>query len=388
MLRLALITTDNREDRRDYSPAHPWFGTAPQALLDGFASIPEEIEVHIISCTREHLESPLRLAPNITFHSVHVPAWTWLKLGYLGNILAIRRCLKPIQPDIVHGQGCERDCAISAVFSGYPNLITLHGNMRRLAKLSGARPWSFPWITALLESLAVRLSCGIICLSKHTQELVAPLAKKTWLIPNAVDPAFLNIQPPETPKPPLILMVGDVTPNKNPLAFLKAITPLQSEFAFTVKLFGKFDPTQPYTAELLDFTAQNPWCISGGFLNRESLKQEMASATLLALPSLEENLPMVILEAMAVGLPVAASAVGGIPDLIADGKTGRLFDPKDAESMRSTLRSILADPTNRRNLATQARQKIHHEHLPPSIARRHQQIYQEILACRKIQSDG
>ena len=114
----------------------------------------------------------------------------------------------------------------------------------------------------------------------------------------------------------------------------------------------------------------------------------MASATLLALPSLEENLPMVILEAMAVGLPVAASAVGGIPDLIADGETGRLFDPKDAESMRSTLRSILADPTNRRNLATQARQKIHHEHLPPSIARRHQQIYQEILACRKIQSDG
>jgi hypothetical protein len=47
--------------------------------------------------------------------------------------------LKDIQPDIVHGQGTERDCAIRAVFSGYPNVIPIHGNMAELARLFRAR---------------------------------------------------------------------------------------------------------------------------------------------------------------------------------------------------------------------------------------------------------
>ena len=70
MLRLALLTTDNREDRRDYAPSRPWFGTAVQALLDGFDSMPKEVEVHVISCARRHLKYPVRLAANIHFHSI------------------------------------------------------------------------------------------------------------------------------------------------------------------------------------------------------------------------------------------------------------------------------------------------------------------------------
>jgi len=76
-----------------------------------------------------------------------------------------------------------------------------------------------------------------------------------------------------------------------------------------------------------------PWCEHHGFVDRTQLKTWLRGATLLALPSLEDNCPMTVLEAAAAGVPVMAANVGGVPDLVADGKTGLLCDPLDAASM-------------------------------------------------------
>ena len=70
-MRLALLTTDNREHHRKYDLRAPYFGTAPEALLQGFALLPD-IEVHVVSCTQKPMESPEKIAENIWFHSVHV----------------------------------------------------------------------------------------------------------------------------------------------------------------------------------------------------------------------------------------------------------------------------------------------------------------------------
>jgi hypothetical protein len=73
-MRIAILTTDNREHFKDYGSPHPRFGTAPQALLDGLALLPE-LEVHVISCTQRVMSSPAKLSENIWFHSLHVPKW-------------------------------------------------------------------------------------------------------------------------------------------------------------------------------------------------------------------------------------------------------------------------------------------------------------------------
>jgi hypothetical protein len=154
-MKIALLTTDNRENDRDYGRSEPAFGTAPEALLIGFREIPE-IEVHVISCLQKAVSSPKNLADNIYFHGLFVPKLGWLRTGYQGCVRAVRRKLKEIQVDIVHAQGTERDCAISAVFSGFPNVLTLHGNMRLLAKLHRAKPWSYLGLAASFEHLALR----------------------------------------------------------------------------------------------------------------------------------------------------------------------------------------------------------------------------------------
>ena len=384
MLRLALLTTDNREDRRDYAPSRPWFGTAVQALLDGFASMPEEVEVHVISCARRHLESPVRLAGNVQFHSIYVPPWAWLKTGYLGNIFAVRRCLAHIRPDIVHGQGTERDCALTAAFSGSPNLITIHGNMRRLARISHAPLWSFAGISAVLENIALRWCGGVVCLSSHSHDLAAPLARRTWLVPNAVDSSFFSIARNPSAQPPVILIVADLLPNKNILHFLESIAPIRESCPFTVRLIGKAQQDSPYVRAIRSFADGNSWCGIEPFADQERIRVAMAAATLLALPSIEENLPMVILEAMAAGLPVAASCVGGIPDLITDRSTGMLFDPRDPVSIRQSVSSLLGDPTTRKRIADRAREAVMCRHFPKIIALQHLEVYRKMLQNGKM----
>lgn len=384
MLRLALLTTDNREDRRDYAPSRPWFGTAVQALLDGFASMPEEVEVHVISCARRHLESPVRLAGNVQFHSIYVPPWAWLKSGYLGNILAARKRLAHIRPDIVHGQGTERDCGLTAAFSGYPNLITIHGNMRRLAGISHAPLWSFAGISAVLENIALRWCGGVVCLSSHSHDLAAPLARRTWLVPNAVDPSFFSVARNPSARPQVILIVADLLPNKNILQFLESIAQFRESCPFTVRLIGKAQQDSPYVRAVHSFANEHSWCKIEPFADREHIRAAMASATLLALPSLEENLPMVILESMAAGLPVAASYVGGIPDLIAHEETGLLFDPRDPDSIRQAVRSLLGDPTTRKRIVDRAREAVMRRHHPQTIARQHLEVYREMLENGKM----
>ena len=141
-MRIALLTTDNREDRKDYGHPVPYFGSAPEALLEGFARCPE-LEVHVVCCAQARMTSPSRLAPNIFFHSLHVPKIGWMRTAYQGCVRAVRRKLKAIRPDIVHGQGTELDCALDAVFSGFPNVLTIHGNMRLIAEVNQAKPFSF-----------------------------------------------------------------------------------------------------------------------------------------------------------------------------------------------------------------------------------------------------
>src|SRR5277367_4226005 len=214
-MKIAILTTDNRQNYAQFRKTEPWFGTAPEALFQGFAARPDT-EVHVVSCTQQAMRSPEKIADNIFFHSLVIPKIGWLRTSYLGCIRAVRKKLKEIRPDIVHGQGTERDCAISAVFSGFPNVLTLHGNMRLIAKIERARPFSFWWLAARLEAFTLPRSDGIVCITNYTRAAVANLAKKTWVVPNAVDTGFFDVRPEtHSDYPPVILCIGAVGFRKN-----------------------------------------------------------------------------------------------------------------------------------------------------------------------------
>jgi glycosyltransferase involved in cell wall biosynthesis len=378
LIKIALLTTDNREPNCEYQNPHPYFGTSREALLQGFAGL-KEIEVHVISCARQPMQSPAKLADNVWFHSLFVPKLGWMCTLYWGCIRAVRKKLREIHPDIVHGQGTERDCAISAIFSGFPNVITIRGNIRLIARVNRAKPFSFYWLAARLEALTIPRSSGVVCLTQHTLRAVSDLAKRTWVISNAVNPAFYEVQRRSAPAR-TILCVGDVVPHKNQNALIRSLDTLANGNDFKVMFLGQAGKEQPYSAEFFNLLATRPWCVYGGFASLEQLMEHLETATLLVLPSLEDNCPMVILEAMAAGVPVLGARVGGIPELIEEGITGLLFDPLDPISMRDGMVKMLNEPAATEAMAQTAKQRALERFRPLVIARRHAEIYRKVLS--------
>ena len=380
-MQVALITTDNREPFREYHKTVPWFGTAPEALLQGFAQLPG-LRVHVISCTqRRMVSSPEKLAENIWFHSLPVPKLGWLRTGYQGCVRAVRRKLREIRPDIVHGQGTERECALSAVFSGCANVLTIHGNMRLIAEVNRPRPLTYGWLAAKLEAFTIPRSDGVVCITRYTQRAVADLARQTWVVPNAVHASFFDVQPDPTPEP-VILVVGQIMLRKNTNAFIRALDPLAARKKFSVLFLGAVAPDDPYGQEFHQLLAARPWCRFGGFADREQLKRHLSGATLLALPTREDNCPMCVLESMAASVPVVASRVGGVPDLIEDGVTGIFCEPDNADSMRDAVERVLDEASLRVRLRDTAKQRARERFHPLAIAQRHLDIYREVLSNR------
>ena len=379
-MRIALLTTDSREVLKDYGTPAPHFGTAPEALMQGFALLPE-VEVHVVSCLRKKANDPPKLAPNIFFHSLHVPKIGWMRTAYQGCIRAVRKKLKALRPEIVHGQGTELDCALDAVFSGFPNVLTIHGNMRRIAEVNGARPFSFPWLAARLEGFTIPRSLGVVCITHYTQQAMKDLARRTWVVPNAVDVAFFEVNAAPAPGAPArILCVGHVCPHKQQNALIHALDSLARSRKFELRFCGAANENDPYGREFFRLLRARPWSAYSGLVGREELGALLHQATMLVLPSLEDNCPMTVLEAMAAGVPVVAARVGGLPDLIEEGQTGFFCDPLQGPSIAAAVEKVLANPAEAADVARRARQCARERFHPEVIGRRHLEIYREVLS--------
>src|SRR5205807_5106741 len=141
------------------------------------------------------------------------------------------------------------------------------------------------------------------------------------------------------------------------------LDPLAKRVKFELLFLGQVSPGRGYDDEFLRLVGERPWCRHGGIASRAELRAQLGQTALLALPSLEDNCPMAVLEAMATGVPVVAANVGGVPDLVEDGVTGYFCDPQDARSMSSAVDKALANGEKLREMARiakkQARDRFH-----------------------------
>jgi len=104
-----------------------------------------------------------------------------------------------------------------------------------------------------------------------------------------------------------------------------------------------------------------------GSLTEDEVRRELEAAEVFVLPSVVaadgqmEGIPVALMEAMAHGVPVVATRLSGIPELVRDGRTGVLAEPADADSLRRALEGVLADPEAARRRAEEARRLVEAE---------------------------
>jgi glycosyltransferase involved in cell wall biosynthesis len=378
-MRIAILTTDNREHRKDYGCQRPYFGTAPEALLEGFSMMPN-LEVHVVSCTQTLMRSPEKIAENISYHSLHVPKRGWLRTGYQGCVRAVREKLKEISPDIVHGQGTERDCAISAIFSGYPNVVTIHGNMGELARLFSARFGSYGWLAGKLEDFTLPRSHGVLCNSAYTESLVAKRAARTWRVSNPIRASFFKVSGrAERNEKPVILNIGNISLRKRQIEILEMLTSLNREgYEFEIRFIGACgdDGYARCFQKKIDEVAHLGFARYIGTMNEADLVNSMDKADALCHFPSEEAFGLVVAEALSRNLKFFGSSTGGVIDITNGVEGAELFDPDDWSSMRGGISNWITSGYPHIASANRIMEGLYH---PTVIAMRHIEIYREVL---------
>jgi L-malate glycosyltransferase len=118
--------------------------------------------------------------------------------------------------------------------------------------------------------------------------------------------------------------------------------------------------------------------------HREDVPELLAGADVFVLPSRSEAFPNGAIEAMAAGLPVIASAVGGIVDLIEPGRTGMLVPPSDAEALAAALRTLRADPARAQTIGAAARCEALARYSFDRMLRAFEDLYETELQARRL----
>ena len=120
--------------------------------------------------------------------------------------------------------------------------------------------------------------------------------------------------------------------------------------------------------------------------HREDVPELLAACDLFVLPSLYEGLPLSVLEAMAAGKPVIATAIGGTEEAVSNGETGLLVPPHDPPALAATIRSVLSDPPLGRRLGLAGRERAIREFSAEKMVREVTELYERVLSRRPATS--
>jgi colanic acid/amylovoran biosynthesis glycosyltransferase len=215
---------------------------------------------------------------------------------------------------------------------------------------------------ALAEKLA-RARFAIAIGDFGRSQLLTLAARERWqdvhVVHCGVDPDIYAPPPPRTAQDRLtILMVGRLMPGKGLPILLEALREL-GERGMAVRLVVVGDGPARADAEALaarlgiaadvEFT---------GAVGQDEIRMRYAAADVFCLPSFAEGIPVVLMEAMAMELPVVATAIMGIPELVTDGVHGRLVPPGRVDCLADALAELLADPQRRAAMGRAGREQV------------------------------
>jgi len=263
----------------------------------------------------------------------------WVVTAVPAAIREIRRW----KPDVIHVHFAVPTGAVAWVShqaTGVPYVLTAH-----LGDVPGGVPEQtgnlFRWIKAMTVPIW-KNAAAVTAVSSF----VAGLAREAYdLNPEVI---LNGITLPSSPKLEAcqsvrLLMVGRMSLQKNPLLAVRALGLLR-EMPWQCTVIGDGPLLEEAKTEAFRIGISDR-IFFPGWLSASKVAEAMDQSAVLLIPSLSEGLPMVAIEALAHGLAIVGSRIGGLADVVVDEVNGRLFDLSDGpEGMTEALRSLLLDP--------------------------------------------
>jgi len=298
---------------------------------------------------------------------------------------AVRQIEECIQEDgiqLLHTHGYKADLYgyVAARRSGKPIVATCHnwvggtaalGIYNRLDRMALKR---FQGLAAVSDSVAQRLLDSGVS------------AKKIRTIANGIDVGTFERARPlsvfEFDGSKVVGMVARLDLQKGFEYLLRAARELCTALpALKVVIVGEGPDRQAIESMVQRFGLQSHVILAGQHSDMAGI---YAAMDIFVLPSLNEGLPMTILEAMAASRPVVATRVGAIPKVIKDGETGLLVDPCDVDGLRNALSSLLTDSDLCRRLGSAGHEWVSRNYTSEAMALKYRQMYDEVLSTPAI----
>lgn len=252
-------------------------------------------------------------------------------------------------------------------------LVTEHG--KNLWKNSWHR-WVERNIVTPLIVFRLAVSEDIRQLRIHHEGIPAESIR---LVKNAVDTTMIPGE--RLNRPAHIGALGRLVDAKDYGVLIRAMAVLRDRgFSLTLEIAGdgpEYDDLKSLVVEqqLEDSIKLSGFQDAGKFLERIDI---------FVISSKREGLPVSLLEAMAHGLPVVATRVGGIPEVIEDGKEGRLCEPENPDELAETIISLVEDRNLRLSVSRSARKKIEQNFSIQVLAEEMQSLYRDCLAIKSV----
>jgi glycosyltransferase involved in cell wall biosynthesis len=292
------------------------------------------------------------------------------------GVLELTRLFQRVKPDIVHLNSSKAGVlgrAAAAAARVPIRVFTVHGWGFK-AFDGPARP-AYLWADRLVRPL----TSAFVCVSRSDLELGVQArtcaVERSIVIPNAVDvdafrPADMNDGAAHA------VSVGRLKAPKDFVTLVRALAYTDAA-PLRLSIVGDGPDRELVEQEIA----------AAGVCDRVACVGEshdvpgvLSGADIFVLSSRSEGMPISLLEAMASSLPVVATRVGGVPEVVADGETGLLVPPGDARALGAALARLAGNPELRRRLGAAGRLRAEREFSLARFRERHLALYRRLLA--------
>jgi sugar transferase (PEP-CTERM/EpsH1 system associated) len=341
---------------------HLYIGGMENGLVNLLNGLPESHFRHAIACVEDYSDFRTRLRRD----DVDVIALNRSRVGVWQMRRAIFQHCRRLRPAVVHTRNLSGlDALLPARLAGVAQCV--HGEHGwDVSDLGGDH-----WKPALLRRLHTPLVDRYVTVSKHLERY---LVTRIGISPTRISQVYNGVDTerfaPAVTKPAGVLPEGFLGDGRIVVGTVGRLQSVKDQ-ASLVRAFAAFLQTRP------EWTSRASLAIVGGGPLLDDLRtlvkdlgiqqrvwlpgavddipQTLQTFDIFVLPSLAEGISNTILEAMATGLPIVATAVGGNVEIVEDGKTGRLFAPRDVESLSGLIANYVGDPQLRDAHARAAR---------------------------------
>jgi len=356
-------------------------GGAERALYELATRLRDRFEPQVVSLTTAGPLGGMLMAAGIPVRALEARGKADLRA-----LWRLRRAIRESQPDIVHSFLFHANMAarFAAVASGAAAVVC----SARVAERSRPRRRSLECRTHWLVDVLVCVSTGV----RDYYAAGGFPREKIVVVPNGVDAARFAGRDRSFKErlgigaaTPLITTIGRLHEQKGMGYFLRAAASLhhsRPECHFLVVGSG------PQEEELRALARQLHLDEHVTFLGRcDDVAPVLRATDVFVLASLWEGMPNVVLEALAAGVPVVATRVEGVTEIIEDGRTGVLVMPRDVPALVTAVARLLDEPERAARLAEAGREHVATHFTLEAMVARHEELYRDLLARAATAAD-